>query len=481
MTTILGWITLLPEHVVEANPQLGVLHAWALAKSGDLDGAERSLREFDAAGFRGEVTAVRAYVAGVRGDLSQAVKLSQRALALLPAEDLVVQAIVAQNLGVAYHWSGDPDAAIQTLTEAVELSQAAGQSFQTLTAMAIRGRAYEMRAALRQAMETYRDALELGRGADRPPAAFACMAHVGMAGVLYEWNELDAAKQHALEGVRLSELGGFVAYQVFGHAVLARIYEAQGDRDRALENVEQAERLGQGSDYALVTALATDLRVRLWLAEGNLMAARRWAQEHQRQARDELDAALEIEQVAVARTLLAEGRSDETLSLLASLLEAARAVGRLAHVIKVRVLQALAFETREDDARADSALEHALTLAEPEGYVRSFVDEGEPMARLLRRAQVRGIAPGYASRLLVALGDSAPVPSPAAQALVEPLTGRELEVLRLIAAGLSNREIAQELVVAVSTVKSHINHLYGKLEVKSRTQAVARARELDLL
>jgi LuxR family maltose regulon positive regulatory protein len=481
MTTILGWIAALPHHVVWANPQLGVLHAWAMAKSGELDGAEHSLREFDGDGFRGEVTAVRAYVAGVRGDLTQAVELSQRALALLSAENLVVRAIVAQNLGVAYHWNGDPAAAIRALTEAIALSHAAGQSFQTLTAMAILGRAYEMQAALRQAMETYQEALKLGCGGDRRPAPFACMAYVGMASVLYEWNDLDAAKQHALEGVRLSKLGGFIAYQVSGHDLLARVCEAQGDRDSALKNIEQADRLGQGSDYALVTALVTDLRVRLWLAQGNLMAAARWAQERQLQPADELDAASEIEETAVARTLVVQDRLDEALSLLASLLEAAQAAGRTADVIKVRALQALAFQAQGDEGRALSALEHALYLAEPEGYVRTFVDEGEPMARLLCRALAEGIASGYASRLLAAFGESPQATSPAVQGLVEPLTERELVVLRLVACGLSNREIARDLVVAVSTVKSHINHIYGKLGVKSRTQAVARARTLELL
>jgi LuxR family maltose regulon positive regulatory protein len=489
MTIILGWIALLPQHIVQANPQLSILHAWAMAKSGDLDGAERSLTEFDGEGSRGEVAAVRAYVASVRGDLTQAVALAQRALALLPADDLIVRAIVTQNLGVAYHWSGDPAAAIQALTEAVALSRAAGQSSQTLTALAILGRAYEMKAELHQAMDSYQEALELGHGVDRRPAPFACMAYVGMASVLYEWNDLDAAKQHAQEGIRLSKLGGFIAYQLFGRALLARICEAQGDRDGALENIGQAERLGQRSEYALVAALATELRVRLWLAQGNLLAAACWAEERPIQPAGELDAAIEIEQAAVARMLFAQDRLEEALRLLESLLEAAQTAGRTGQVIKVRALQALAFRAQGEDGRALSALEQALLLAEPGGYVRTFVDEGVPIAHLLDRvlamrlgrSEARGIAPGYVSKLLAAFGESAPPLPPATQALFEPLTERELEVLRLIAAGLSNREIAQELVIAVSTVKSHINHIYGKLAAKSRTQAVAKAQALDLV
>jgi LuxR family maltose regulon positive regulatory protein len=481
MTTILGWIAVLPEEIVRANPQLGVLHAWAMAKSGDLEGAERALQELDGASVRGEVTAVRAYAAGVRGNMAQAVELSQRALALLRDEDLVVRAIVTQNLGVAYHWSGDPAAAIKVLSEAVSLSRAAGQAFQTLTALSILGRAYEMQAALHRAMETYQEALQLGTGADRRPAPFACMAYVGMASVLCEWNDLESANEYALEGVRLSELGGFVAYQVFGYALLARTSEAQGDRDSALEYIEQAERVGQGGNYALVKNLATELRVRLWLAQGNLVAAARWAQDRQLSPADELDAAREIEQMAVVRSLLAQDRADAALDLLASLLGAAQAAGRTAHVIKVRVLQALALQAEGDDGRALPALEHAMSLAEPEGFVRTFVDEGEPMAHLLRRALTGGTKRDYTGRLLAAFGESPEAASPAAQTLVEPLTEREMEVLHLIAAGLSNSEIADELVVAVSTVKSHINHIYGKLDVRNRVQAIARAQTLQLL
>jgi LuxR family maltose regulon positive regulatory protein len=167
--------------------------------------------------------------------------------------------------------------------------------------------------------------------------------------------------------------------------------------------------------------------------------------------------------------------------LLAELLEAAEGAERTGSMIKLLPLQALAFQARGDLDQALPTLERALSLAEPEGYVRTFVDEGQPMGRLLRRALTQGILPGYTSRLLGALGESVQPAPPAVQALVEPLTERELEVLRLIAGGLSNREIAQELVVAVSTVKTHINHIYGKLDAKSRIQAVAKAQALDLL
>jgi LuxR family maltose regulon positive regulatory protein len=212
-----------------------------------------------------------------------------------------------------------------------------------------------------------------------------------------------------------------------------------------------------------------------------MAAGSAWAQQHAIGQVDELDAAQEIEQIAVAWLLLAQGRPDESQSLLARLLEAAQAAGRMGSAIEILALQALAFQAQEDLERARSTLERALALAEPEGYVRTFVDEGEPMVRLLRLVLTRGTAPGYASKLLAAFGERVPAAPSVVQALIEPLTDRELEVLRLVAAGLSNREIARELVIAVSTVKTHINHIFGKLDVNSRTQAVAKAQALELL
>jgi LuxR family maltose regulon positive regulatory protein len=481
MTTILGWIAALPDDFVRSRPQLGVLHAWAMAKSGHLDGVEPCLQGIDPHGLQGEVAAVRAYVAGVRGDLSRAVELAQQALEHLPEENLFLRAIVTQNLGVAYHWSGDSAAAVQTLTKAVKLGRAANQTFQALTALAILGRAHEMQGSLRQAIETCKEALELAFEPGDRPVPFVGMAYVGMAGPLYEWNDLDGAMRYAMEGIRLSELGGFVAYQVFGYALLARIYEAQGDRNSAVQVLQKAERLGQGYSYALVMALVAEWRIRLWVAQGNMAAASRWAQERRLSSVGELDSAREIEQTAVAWVLITQGRPGEALRLLAWLLEAAQAVGRMGSAIKILALQALAFQAQDNLDGALSALERALSLAEPEGYVRTFVDEGEPMTRLLRRALSQGIAPNYVARLLAAFGQEVELTSPAMGSLVEPLSERELQVLRLLAEGKSNRDIGEELFIAVGTVKKHLSNIFGKLGVQNRTECAARARELGLI
>jgi LuxR family maltose regulon positive regulatory protein len=239
--------------------------------------------------------------------------------------------------------------------------------------------------------------------------------------------------------------------------------------------------LSQQSDYALVAALATELRIRLGIAQDRLAMAARWAKEHRLPLSVEPDSAQEIEQMAVARVLLAQGSAGEALRLLAWLLEAAQAGERRGSTIKLLVLRALAFQAQGDGREALTALERALSLAEPEGYVRIFLDEGEPMARLLRQALSEQVASNYVARLLAAFGEEATAMFPAMDSLVEPLTDREMDVLRLIVAGLSNAEIAEELFIAVSTVKSHINHIYGKLGVENRVQAIEQARTLGLV
>jgi LuxR family maltose regulon positive regulatory protein len=183
----------------------------------------------------------------------------------------------------------------------------------------------------------------------------------------------------------------------------------------------------------------------------------------------------------LARVLVAEGKYEKALGLLARLQEADRARGRINHLIRLLVLQALAQQAQGDLDRALAALGEALSLAEPERYVWAFVREGQPMATLLREAAARRVATGYVNNLLATFRQKAAPPLPRSSALVEPLSDREREVLHLIADGLSNQDIADKLVIAVSTVKSHVNHILGKLDAKSRTQAVARARELDLL
>jgi LuxR family maltose regulon positive regulatory protein len=242
-------------------------------------------------------------------------------------------------------------------------------------------------------------------------------------------------------------------------------------------------------------------QVQLWLAQGNLAAASRWAQESELSAEAEFSPRNEFEHITLARVLIAQGRAEPDgttlhtpLGLLERLSQAAESAGRIGHLIELLILKALALEAQGDLNRALASLERALELAEPQGYVRTFVDKGEPMARLLREAAERGMAPTYVSNLLTAIEtqDQPDLPAPLGQAggapptpptspLIEPLTDRELEVLRLMAEGLTYNEIAGQILVSLNTVRTHVKNIYSKLLVHKRSQAIAKARELNLL
>jgi LuxR family maltose regulon positive regulatory protein len=514
-TTLLDWIDAFPDRLVRSRPRLGVSRAWSLTLTGQLDSAEAYLSDIDVQHVQGEVAAIRAHIAGLQDDGPRSIEFARQAFAHLPQENVFMRGYFALNLGLAYWRSGDMVSGSEVLSEAASFARAADSKYLTLVATTRLGHVQEMQGLLHQAVATHRDALQLADERGGRPAPYAGVAHVGIAETLYEWNDLDGAMRHAMEGINLCEIGGITSYMLAGRFILAQVAQARGDLDGALEILQKAERLAQRYDYVYLLAEQAELRARLWIAQGNVQAASRWVEGHKVSSIDELDPTIarEIEQIAVARVLIARGllpdassnprhdrssshRSpaervktapsrkdeiDEALRLLAKLLEKAQAAERKGSAIKVLALRALVFRALDDQDQALSTLERALSLAEPEGYVRTFVDEGEPMARLLRQALSRDIAPNYVARLLAASGEKAELTSPAMESLIEPLSERELEVLRLVAAGLSNREIAQELVIAVSTVKSHINHIYGKLGVKHRTQAVARAQAIGML
>jgi LuxR family maltose regulon positive regulatory protein len=488
--TVRGWLDRLPDELMRSRPQLCVLYAWALALSGDWERIEPFLENVDVHQVPGEVAAVRAYVANLRDDLPQATQLAHQVFKYLPETKWFSRGIAAVTLGMTALSSGDAAAAVEALTEAVRLNQAAGPPYLVVIATTLLGEALQMQGRLREAAEVERQALELASQAVGGPAPFAGMAYVGLSRLLYEWDDLDGALRHAEKGIELSRAGGLVEAIPVGCLILSQVHLARGNLDRAAQLIEETAQVAKrcGNDYVLARVAA--LCARLSRTHPGCMPAVQLSEPLPRGAEDGTDYLRELAYLARARGLMAgvqgAGLSQEealrkVLVLLEQTGQGAMAAGRVANNIEILLLQALAFQMAGDADRALSTLEQGLSLAEPGGYVRTFVDEGESMAYLLRRALARGIAPGYVARLLAACRLAAPETSPAATALVEPLTGREMEVLRLIAGGLSNREIADELVVAVSTVKSHVNHLYGKLGVKNRVEAVAQARALNLL
>ncbi len=481
MRELLGWLNSLPQNLVSSRPQLGVIHTWALALTGQWTEVKQSLAKIGDGYVPGEIAAIQAYVASVQGDVPRTIALCKQASEALPESKWFSRSFVALSLGIAYFAGGQPRAASKALGEAIELCRASDLTYMMQATMIELGLVQETAGSLREAAQTCRRALELAPGQDVRPVPNVGRAYVCLGKVHCEWNNLDRALQYVTKGIELTEMGGFTSAQLFGYAWLAEVCLARGDMKAASQALEKADRLIQRHPYAGLSGTLTNLRVRSWLKSGDLTAASLWLQEHLPSAGDVPDYSQELEQIAAAMVLLSLNQPARALELLCPLQDLAEEAGRMWSLIRILVLQARAFQMEEDWDQALSTLERALCLAEPEGFVRIFVDDGEPMAWLLRRARAKGIAPEYVSRLLAAFGESPPAAAPSGQALVEPLTEREMEVLRLIAAGLSNQEIAEELVVAVSTVKSHINHIYGKLDVKNRTRAVARARTLGLL
>ena len=505
VTTLLAWLEALPGELIRSRPQLCLAHSWVLFVLGKLDEAELCLLDVEAGceaassshkraeleAILGEVHAMRAFIAHFREDTPRAIELCHRALERLPGDNLYLRGLITMTLGLVYRLSGDITAANWALSEAETISQKTGHAYTVVISLAGLAQLRVLQGHLGKAAGLYEQARQFviermgQRGLQLP---IASVFYIGFGELMRERNELEAATSHLLEDIELGKQLGLPMILAGGYVSQARVRLAQGDADGASVMLQQAEELALRSKTPRFTAPVAGCRVRLWLSSGsrNLAAAAGWRQEYSMD--DELSYRREVEHIGVARVLIALGQSEEAVGWLARLREAAEAGERTGSVIEILSLQALAYQAQGDRTEAIAALERALSLAEPEGYVRTFVDEGAPMAALLRRAASRSVAPAYVSKLLDALdaeADPKPMPadstSPVAQRLEEPLSERELEVLRLVASGLSNREVAQELVLATGTVKKHINNIFTKLNVRSRTQAAAQVRELGLL
>jgi len=310
--------------------------------------------------------------------------------------------------------------------------------------------------------------------------------HVGMSELFRERNDLDAAKQHLLTSQELGEHAGLPQNRYRWRVAMARIREADGDLDGALDLLDEAERLYVRDFFPDVRPIPA-LKARVMVAQGRLARALGWVLEQGLSVQDDLCYLREFEHITLARVLLARYNSerevrsiDEATRLLERLLHAAEQGDRTGSVIEILVLQALAHQTRGDLPAALVPLERALTLAETEGYVRILVDEGPPIAVLLEVAVEYGIAPKHVRRLLTAFGNTGDRMT-AEQGLIEPLSRRELDVLRLLGTDLGGPEIARELVVSLNTVRTHTKKIYAKLGVNNRRAAVRRGEELNLL
>jgi LuxR family maltose regulon positive regulatory protein len=525
--TLWGWLKAIPDELVRLRPVLSVGYAKVCIFFGEYGGVEPRLRDAErwldtpadmqarpespAAGmvvvdeeeFRrlpGMIALTHAAQALGRGDMPETVKYARRVLDLAPEDDHLMLGGAASQLGLVAWTSGDLETARRMTAEGMANVWQAGYISAAIGGAIVLADIQIAQGRLHEAMTTYERALQWATPPEAPVQRGAADMHVGMSSLHREHNDLEAATQHLLTSQALGELAGLQQNPYRWRAAMARIREAQGDLDEALDLVDQAERLYDGAFSPNVRPVATR-KIRLWVAQGRLVEALGWAREQGLSVDNEISYLHEFEAITLARVLLARYQSDRAdgsisgvMGMLERLLKAAQERGGKGSVIEILVLQAIAYHAQGELPAALLPLQRALTLAEPEGYVRMFLDEGPSMMDLLREASAREIRSGYRDKLLAAFeaekqpalaaspGKSEDKPDlTPAKLLIEPLSQREVKILQLIAQGLSNREIGERVFLALDTVKGHNRKIFDKLQVHSRTEAIARARELGLL
>ncbi|HET9590199.1 MAG TPA: LuxR C-terminal-related transcriptional regulator [Anaerolineales bacterium] len=507
-TTVLNWLESLPENVLQSHPRLILIRAWILLNAGSGEAVEENLLVAERAlpaqepaqrlELRGEVAAVRAMIASYRREISRTIELCRQARQLLPESNLFLQAAVTSALGLAYRFSGRAVEASEAFSEAIALSQAAGNYYIMMDSVANLARMQMLRGQRNASEQTCRQALQFAEEQARAkghPLLDAGFPHIRLGEALREKNELDLAEQFILKGIEMGKLGGNLDIVISGYGFLLSVRQAQGDLAGARAARQRIEELAVSFKNKIMLLEWGVRLARLALVQGDLSTAEEWARQYELFTGRDPAYNEEFAGITLARLRLAQSRFSEAIELLAQLQEEAEAAERMGSAIEILTLEALASAAQANHPRAFSSLEQALTLAEPEGYMRIFIDEGEPMRLLLcdykshiKRQIGKGVSTDllriltYVDRLLAVFPQTVDArKSRDGAILAEPLSERELEILRLIATGRSNHEIADTLVIALSTVKSHINNLYGKLGTNRRTEAIAIARDLGLL
>jgi LuxR family maltose regulon positive regulatory protein len=503
----LGWVRKLPDEVVRARPVLSVDYSQALADSGEFEASKPWLQEAeqrladpaegmvvaDEAQFRTlpvKIAFAHSSHAQVQGDIGGTVKYAELALELSPEEDHYSHAMAAVTLGTAYWARGDLDGAQRALSVWMNYCQKAGNLIFAIATGAYLAEIIATQGRLREAERTYKQSIQLASTHDQVRHVSANL-YLGLGLLYHEQGDQQSAAQHLHKSGELGEQA-LIDWPYRWRLAQSRLKEAEGDLETALDLLDEARRLYVRTsvpDFHPIDAL----KARMYLRQGRLSEALDWARERGLSVDDDLSYLGEFEHITLARVLIAQHQNDpiagslhETIALLERLLQAAEAGGRMGSVLEILVVQALALQAQGNVSQALASMERALALAEPEGYVRIFVDEGEPMRSLIEkqsRDQDKTFL-AYVDKLLAAFVLPTVVPQPKTNDLqstiIEPLSERELEVLKLLGTELSGPEIAHELIVSLNTLRTHTKNIFNKLGVNNRRAAVHRAEELNL-
>ena len=496
----LKWVQTLPDTLVRTHPVLSAGYGWALLDTGQFAAAESRLqdaehwlenpssdmvvadkREFEA--LPATLSAARAYLAYGKGDIASTKQYAQKTLALLPADDHFYRGVPTVTLGMAQWAGGELLAAADSFDVAIGHFLRADNLLFAASGMVVLAQIKVRLGRLLEAIEINEQALQLIAQRDKPLFHSIAMLHRNLSQIFCEQGNLEAAWHHLNQSAKQSEQAGELEGEHRHEVAKATLAWAAGDLAAAEEHLDRATamyRLGRMAEYAPIEAI----KCRIWLVQGELTRAQDWATRHNLSATDEPAFLREYEHLTLARLHMAcylrnKERTllEETFSLLNRLLQSARAGKRTESEVECLLLLALAEDAQDNRQDAMTHLADALRLAQPQGYVQLFVREGAPLADLLKTAVSHNIAPNYAARLLSAFGETVVQQQP----LVDPLSERELEILAFIAAGLKNKEIAEQLVISVNTVLYHNKNIYSKLGVNKRTLAIAKAREIGLI
>jgi LuxR family maltose regulon positive regulatory protein len=492
--TLLKWVESVAPYTL-THPWLSILKAWGLALTGHLDQVEPTLQTaeglfspleptIESKIMLGSIAAVRAFMANLHGEAQLAEDYAHGALEYLPVNNdfsCSIRSVATSICGDASWINGNLEAARSAYLEAVQISQEAGNIYMTMIANSNLADVLIEQGDLHQAARIYAETLQNARRPDGQELPIADRLFAGLGSISYEWNHLEAADQHTQRCIGLCQQWGNSYLLAKTYVMLAWLEQARSNLEKAQEAMHTAELML--SEQRLSPRQSNLVKLDLahwWITQGSLERAFHLVQHLGLTIDDEISSARQSEYLLLLRLLLAQGEYDAAGSLAERLLLMAEAASRKGWVIEILVLQALIFQGKKDIDQALAVLGKALSLAQPEGFARVFLDEGEPILKLLYQAKSHRIGSGYPSELLSGLCSASDIGPPNAQLLIEPLTFRELEILKFIEAGYSNQDIADRLVISSLTVKRHISNIYAKLGAKSRTQAVSLGRELKL-